>query len=402
MLTSSEIEKLLNGPALAPPKGVKPNFTDFSNSSPLYLAVTVTCIIIATLAVWSRIYVKACIVKKLHWEDYIMAFAWIVFLPYAGVVLCLYNFAPSYHQWDIQLKRLGDWLYYIYIGAPMNGVIITLVKTAIIIQILRVFVPPGTRDLVFWSSHFILWLNVLFYTICTFLEVFSCSPIRKSWDVMLQEGHCLNTEAINIAAGIGNVVTDVVIFFLPQWVIWRLLVSDWRRRAKLVFVFCIGALAIVFACMRLVFAVKLAQNEDKTYYLSIIGVVSFAEMMSGFLIVALPVLPKFAASMVDGSSKISLSLRSLLQSWRDSRSSKESGKHGFSARSAWQRTFTWVHSRESGQSGVVDLAPAPSKESQNPSENGFVLEFQTQPDYIERLSSADSGQTEKEAMSQKE
>ena len=62
-------EMRLNGPAMKPPPGVKPNFNNYSQTSVLFRAVPIMCMAIGTLAVLVRFYVKARLMKKLHVED---------------------------------------------------------------------------------------------------------------------------------------------------------------------------------------------------------------------------------------------------------------------------------------------------------------------------------------------
>ena len=69
MSTTNDMKALLNGPALTPPEGVEPNFNGSSNTFALYLGITVTCVVFATLAVGSRLYAKARVMKRLHLED---------------------------------------------------------------------------------------------------------------------------------------------------------------------------------------------------------------------------------------------------------------------------------------------------------------------------------------------
>lgn len=69
MTTQSEIQSSPDEPSAVPPEGVTPNFTEFSNASAWYLAVPVTSIVVATFAVWIRVYVKTYIMKILHWDD---------------------------------------------------------------------------------------------------------------------------------------------------------------------------------------------------------------------------------------------------------------------------------------------------------------------------------------------
>ncbi|KAF2688433.1 hypothetical protein K458DRAFT_414190 [Lentithecium fluviatile CBS 122367] len=202
---------------------------------------------------------------------------------------------------------MSHYLYYIYTGTALHGPVFASLKTVITIQILRIIVPPGSRDALFWASHIVIWLNIVFCTILAFLGIFACTPVQKSWDILLQEGSCLDMDGINIAAGIVNIVTDTIVFLLPQWVICRLLVSDWRRKAQLIFVFCVATVAIAFACIRLIFAIKMARSDDKTYYISVIGFISSPEMMSEFLIISFLVPPKLVQSIWDGTSKIGYS-----------------------------------------------------------------------------------------------
>ncbi len=66
-MNQSTIEALLDGPALAPPRGVKPNFVDPSNLSHPELAVLQ--LTVATLVVWMRIYTKIRVLKRILTED---------------------------------------------------------------------------------------------------------------------------------------------------------------------------------------------------------------------------------------------------------------------------------------------------------------------------------------------
>ncbi|KAF1973919.1 hypothetical protein BU23DRAFT_126774 [Bimuria novae-zelandiae CBS 107.79] len=90
-----------------------------------------------------------------------------------------------------------------------------LLKTAILLELLRIFSPRGQRSLFFWACHILIWLKIVFYTICTFLEVFACSPREKLWNKLLPGGHCINGHLLTMASGGINVPSDLVIFLLP-------------------------------------------------------------------------------------------------------------------------------------------------------------------------------------------
>lgn len=44
-------------------------------------------------------------------------------------------------------------------------------------------------------------------------------------------GYCLNVESLNVSASAVNVVSDTVIFLLPQALIWRLNMTTKRKIA---------------------------------------------------------------------------------------------------------------------------------------------------------------------------
>ena len=69
MSTQAEIQELLNGPALAPPQGVKPSFVDPPNLDTLSYALLLVFVTIPTCILCIRLYTKARIVKKMALDD---------------------------------------------------------------------------------------------------------------------------------------------------------------------------------------------------------------------------------------------------------------------------------------------------------------------------------------------
>lgn len=65
-------------------------------------------------------------------------------------------------------------------------------------------------------------VNLGFYVAITLVEILSCSPREKYWNVLMTTGHCLDVNDANISAGAVNSFSDFVILLLPLSVIWRL------------------------------------------------------------------------------------------------------------------------------------------------------------------------------------
>lgn len=103
-----------------------------------------------------------------------------------------------------------------------------LLKVGILLQWAQIFVPTGYRDMFWWTCHVTIWINVLFYTICTFLEIFGCAPRQRLWTPWL-EGKCLDMPKIIIASSFVNFFSDIVVLLLPQMVIWKLHMSTGKK-----------------------------------------------------------------------------------------------------------------------------------------------------------------------------
>ena len=71
-----------------------------------------------------------------------------------------------------------------------------------------------------------------------FGDIFQCVPVRKLWNPTVP-GRCINYEALIIASGVLNVVTDFAILGLPMPLLWRL-EAPTRRKRLLSIVFSFG------------------------------------------------------------------------------------------------------------------------------------------------------------------
>jgi hypothetical protein len=127
-----------------------------------------------------------------------------------------------------------------YVVGVLYGIVICVLKIAILLSFKLAFVPTGIRNTTFWVVHSLIWSNVVFYTIFTFLSLFSCTPRERRWDKTI-DGKCMDFYAIAIAGAIINTVSDALIVIVPQAVIWKLNMS-WKRRAGISSLFIIGLL----------------------------------------------------------------------------------------------------------------------------------------------------------------
>lgn len=94
-------------------------------------------------------------------------------------------------------------------------------KASLLFQLQRTFAPTKI-GVVYVTTQILIWGNFAFYFSLFLAVLFECVPQAKIWDPLISGGYCLNRDALMVAAGIVNLISDVAIFILPFWAIWKL------------------------------------------------------------------------------------------------------------------------------------------------------------------------------------
>ena len=127
----------------------------------------------------------------------------------------------------------------------MYGIVIMLLKVGILLHWTYIFVPKGIHNKFWWTCHIMIWINMTFYVICTFIEIFGCTPRQKIWNVTI-ERKCPNLPKLTVASAFVNFFSDVVILFLPQKIIWGLHMPT-REKFGTAALFAVGLLFVTMA-----------------------------------------------------------------------------------------------------------------------------------------------------------
>ena len=100
-------------------------------------------------------------------------------------------------------------------------------KLSILLQYMKLFIPNHTGK-TYWSIHFLIWSNLLFYLAIMLAQIMECLPREKIWDPTVP-GHCIDFTAVLIAGAVINVISDFLILVLPIGKIWQLQMSPKRK-----------------------------------------------------------------------------------------------------------------------------------------------------------------------------
>ncbi|KAI0198426.1 hypothetical protein F4808DRAFT_462722 [Astrocystis sublimbata] len=355
---------ILDGPALAPPPGTISNLADPPNQNALGIAITTICLVISTVTVALAAHAKFHGGKKVRCEDLIVLAGYVITRPSSptyyeqegltvGVAYCTYDGGSSIgyfvHQWNVRVTALAHVFYMVHVGAIVYSVGIVLLKIAILLQWIHIFVPRGTRGSFYWISHGVIAFNVLLYATVILTICASCEPFAKLWDPTIP-GKCIaSREAIDISTATTNLSSDIVILILPQSVIWKLRLET-RKKVEIAVVFFVGIFAIVSAALRLYSSVRFFRTEDKTYNVIPVALWGMAELTCGILIYCIPTIPS-----VLRNSRLYLSLKPVTAAvsswakssvtWISSSSSRNSGSGSRTTRSGFKTpqpvSFRW-------------------------------------------------------------
>ncbi|KAL3481479.1 hypothetical protein BJX99DRAFT_253403 [Aspergillus californicus] len=288
-------EALLEGPASPAPPGIVPHLGDrpseLLNPARTLLMVlwSLTFVILAI-----RVYTKAFIIRSFSVSDYAMIVAWAISMAFFATGWIVLDISPGTDQWNLKLKDMIDFLYWVRISIVICTVCIFFIKFSILRQFLEVFSVDMTRDYFFWTCHGIICVNFVLYTILVFTRIFPCNPVARFWDVLITEGSCMNNLLQYIIGSVLRSLMELIILVLPHLKIWKLQMSR-RRKMAVSVMFIFGLLAFTGSNLAIYYTAKLYSNPDNTsHYLYMAGFLgSLPEISGGIIAGSLPSTVKF-------------------------------------------------------------------------------------------------------------
>ncbi|KAI0849399.1 hypothetical protein F5Y00DRAFT_269380 [Daldinia vernicosa] len=300
-------EEILNGPALQPPPGHKPNFEHPANLNAVAQFTNAICLCSITLVTLIRAYAKVSNRNKLEIEDGALSTCFSTYIREPdGSLWCsyyvLHMIGAFPHQWDVRLRDLAPIFYIHHLGFNFCAATSGLWKAAILLEWNRIFVPRGTRNSFYWIGNILLAFNSITTIAYITAENMSCFPYRKIWDKTILEGYCINQKIFQIPGCFMNTIYIAAVMVLTQRTIWRLQVAT-KKKMGVSFLFLVGLLALASSIARAVAMIKFLDSDDKTYTINGVYLWTLAENTCCFLALCAPWIPR-AFSNTDSIRRI--------------------------------------------------------------------------------------------------
>ena len=235
-----------------------------------------------------RSYTKTLVLRNPGWDDYTSLLAWLGLIANATLTLLQDHYGYGRHIWDMTGNSFTSMSKLVWAQQILYNPVIFVTKLSILLLYLRVFKPSKTT---FIALHVVLWANLAFYVAATFVEIFQCKPMRKTY-LPLLEGSCMNQRDSQIASGAINVISDFAILLLPMASVWKLQVYK-KGKIGLFVIFGFGLFACVASTFRLALFIRVPNKTDGTWTMYPVNLWSAAELACGIVCGCIPALPAF-------------------------------------------------------------------------------------------------------------
>ncbi|KAI6782820.1 uncharacterized protein J7T54_000963 [Emericellopsis cladophorae] len=203
---------------------------------------------------------------------------------------------PGYyvHQWNLVNGDLVRPLYLILVYGCCYSVVLPLIKTAILLDWCRVFVPTDKyRNPFWWGCVTLSTFQCVWGVMCIILLNMQCRPHNAIWEFYVPS-KCYGLPSVMLGSASVQVITDICMVLLPQREIWRLHMN-WQRKAGIALMFGVGMIACIAACFRLSHTITFSKELDRMYFIGPLLFWAWAEMTAGFFIFSFPCLPRILA-----------------------------------------------------------------------------------------------------------
>ncbi|KAF2280804.1 uncharacterized protein EI97DRAFT_454047 [Westerdykella ornata] len=275
----------------APP----PTFSDeylAESRGPVLLAIAVVFPSLALLVVLLRLYTRISIVNNASKEDWAILAAMVFSIATAVCQGFQVINGMGRHMQSITLEQGIAALKALWASIITYNLGLSLTKTSIILQYLRIAVDKNMRKVCWLLLGFVL-------AACaeTFLTGFvTCIPLAKFWDDRIS-GRCLPKATLwYVNAGI-NIIQDISLVVLPVFML-RKLAMQRREKVILILILGLGGFASLASIFRLHALYSLAVTRDMTWDNPATAYWSTIELNVGIICASLPTLRALFAKYV--------------------------------------------------------------------------------------------------------
>ncbi|CAI6097183.1 unnamed protein product [Clonostachys chloroleuca] len=273
---------------IPPPLGLIPDLErPYGSRQQFALGIAITCIGLASLFFFTRLYVRLRITRAMLAEDgvhnahQIIAIhdnleSMLIFLP-------VVHYGMGLHAWDVSPKSLSHHLQWLYIASTIYCPAAFFTKVSLLLLIARVFtVRRGI------STAIYIFIGTLFiaYIIIEVLKIIICIPIQAFWNRSVN-GKCFNQPILFVADTSIAILTDIVVLLAPIPLTWSMRLP-FKKKIKIISIMGIGGIAVGITIWRVVLVVEYLHATDATWWIALLISTAVMELSIGLICSCIP------------------------------------------------------------------------------------------------------------------
>ncbi|TVY90019.1 hypothetical protein LAWI1_G003313 [Lachnellula willkommii] len=191
------------------------------NGNHIAIPIITICVIDSAIFYAIRFYAKY-LGKQTNLADSVQPIFWVyVYYSYR------LSWTSGYlvHEWDIPLKDIAAFSYacspYVcWIATLLYLWVIALVKCAILLEWINIFVPKGKRSHFTWICYATCGAIVSLSIIIFIMDLVNCTPFARNWNALIPGGFCrFKVPEFGLASTTANLTLDLIPLVLAQRVI---------------------------------------------------------------------------------------------------------------------------------------------------------------------------------------
>ncbi|EFR02389.1 integral membrane protein [Nannizzia gypsea CBS 118893] len=163
--------------------------------------------------------------------------------------------------------------------------VIGLAKVSILSLYLRVFTANNYFR---WACISMIVITSVASIVFIFPTLFQCRPLAAFWDRSIPH-KCMNDLGIWLSHALINIITDILILFLPVYYVSRLGLQ-FRDKVALIFVFLLGGFVCLISIIRSTTFPQSAKPVDVTYNFLFNALWATVEMNTAIICACLPII----------------------------------------------------------------------------------------------------------------
>ncbi|KAF7529202.1 hypothetical protein G7054_g9906 [Neopestalotiopsis clavispora] len=242
------------------------SLSDADDRGPEIFYVTLALLIVSTITVAMRCYVRIRILKSFRIEDWMSLATMLSFGFFCGCVFLTVQKGAGKHLLAVPFSDLSGALLSRYLGEIAYILTSVFLKFTVGIFLLRIC-SRQWQNTVIWG---VLAIVLIFNIVYMFIAVAQCQPIDYFWNRLVdftEKGTCVSKELASgstYAATAVNAFADWTLGLLPIALVWNV---ELNRKAKMSVagILALGVLASAATLVRIPYIWQLTHTVDFTY-----------------------------------------------------------------------------------------------------------------------------------------